>query len=291
MWYDKIEFKHKTCMDKYNECNPIKENVISLYVVMTRKCNVNCPFCEFTKGSVIVDIEQFEKLYKELRQICYISTVHFTGGEPTLELDKIKRICNIVKESDDFTQTSVNTNGIFIEKLEGIYELDNISLSRHHYDDSKNIEIFGNNSVPTVERISNFKEKNKLHLSCNLIKGYIDNEVEIQKYLDFAGNLDIHDIGVVSLMGINDYCINNFVSFENIDLSKIPNLCNSRCYRKFKENTDLLLCRCDNYLYTTSDMKLVSMYHRYAIKNDEIADCLVYENNHIKQGFNGIVLV
>lgn len=38
-------------------------------------------------------------------------------------------------------------------------------------------------------------------------------------------------------------------------------------------------------------MNLISMYHRYAIKNNEIADYLVYENNVLKQGFNGNTII
>ena len=290
MWYDNIKFNHKTCLNKYNETNDIEENIISLYVVVTRKCNVNCKFCEFAKGKCELDIKVFEKLYRELQNKCTVSMVHFTGGEPTLELNKIKEICDIVKDCDKFTTTSINTNGTNLDKLKGIKNLDNIALSRHHYLDCKNQEIFGSILVPNAEKINNFSEKYKIHISCNLIKGYIDNEIEIKNYLDFVGSLGIIDVGLVSLMNINDFCMNNYVDFDNLDLSKITNLCNSRYFRKYDKNNNLL-CRCDNYLYTTDNLSLLSMYHRHAIKNNCISDYLVFEDNHIKQGFSGNCLI
>ena len=35
---------------------------------------------------------------------------------------------------------------------------------------------------------------------------------------------------------------------------------------------------------------LISVYHRYAIKNTEIADYLVFEDNILRQGFNGKII-
>ena len=285
-----IKFKHSTCQNKYGETYYIAENNISLYVVLTRKCNVNCKFCEYHNGTSEVDISKFEKTLNWLLRFCNITTVHFTGGEPTLEIDKLKQLCKIIKQSDRLITTSINTNGTRLKELENIKELDNIALSRHAVDDRENREIFRSNLVPTAEDIRNFKDKHKLHLSCNLIKGYIDSEEKILQYLEFASTLDINDIGLVSLMNINEFCSQHYIDFSSLNIRETERLIKSKCFKNISDETGKICCKCENYLYRASNMNLISMYHRYAIKNNEIADYLVYENNVLKQGFNGNII-
>lgn len=282
-----IIFKDKCCINKYGEQQEITDKQIALYVILTRKCNVNCKFCEYHNGTSEVDISKFEETLKWLLNFCNITTVHFTGGEPTLEIDKLKQLCKIIKQSDKLITTSVNTNGTRLKELENIKELDNIALSRHAVDDKENREIFRSNLVPTAEDIRDFKDKHKLHLSCNLIKGYIDSEEKILQYLEFASTLGINDIGLVSLMNINEFCNKHYIDFGSLNVRETERLIKSKCFKNISDETGKICCKCENYLYRASNMNLISMYHRYAIKNNEIADYLVYENNVLKQGFNG----
>lgn len=282
----KIIFTHKSCENENGNSIEITENSIDLYIVITRNCNVNCPFCTYHQNKEIspVDISKVQETLDELSKICILNTIHFTGGEPTLELDKIIEISTYAKKIFPSVITSVNTNGSFLSSLRGLQCLDNIALSRHHYDDEINREIFKSNLPPTAEAIASFPNREKIHLSCNLIKGYIDNEQELEDYLEFSSHIDVNDIGIVSLMDNCKYSIDNFVDFEKFDLSKIKNLQKCRCYCNKNEN-NIPLCRCENYLYLSKNMHLISMYHRYAIKHNDIASYLVYENNQLTQGF------
>ena len=268
----------------YGNSQELDTNEISLYVVMTRKCNTNCRFCEYHKGTSEIEVETLKKRIEELLTVCDITTIHFTGGEPSIELEKVKEICKYVKWINPLITTSMNTNGSRLKELEGIEELDNIALSRHHYEDGKNEEIF-RNKVCSTKDIECFKEKKKIHISCNLIKSYIDSKEEIKKYLDYVGKLGINDVGFVSLMGINEYSKERYVDFDSIGIYGIEGLKKIRTY--CREDS----CRCSNYFYTTKDLQLISIYHRHAIKSNKKADMLVYENNHIKQGFNGNILI
>lgn len=281
-----IQFKTTTCTNSDNISYKINDNAIALYIVLTRACNTNCKFCEFHNGTSEIDLDKFEDTLDRLLKFCYITTVHFTGGEPTLELDKLIQLCNIIKYKDKLIKTSVNTNGTNLSKLSDIKNLDNIALSRHEIDDKKNQEIFGSQLVPSANDIKNFKDKQKIHLSCNLIKGHIDCSEKVIEYLEFASKLDIIDIGMVSLMDINDYCKNNFIDFENIKLPISQSLIQSRCLRNINDSNEIC-CRCINYLYQAKNMKMLSLYHRFAVKGSSISDYLVYEDNILKQGFNG----
>lgn len=285
MKINNIYFKKKCCINKYGESPEIENNQIALYVVLTRKCNVNCKFCEYHSGKSDINIEEFSKTLEWLLSFCNITTVHFTGGEPTLELDKLKQLCKMIKQKDRLITTSVNTNGTKLDELEDIEELDNIALSRHAIDDNDNREIFRSNLVPTTDDIRNFKDKHKIHLSCNLINGYVDSEEKILQYLEFASTLGINDVGIVSLMSINNFCKQHFVDFSKLGIKETEQLVKTKCFKNINEKTGELCCKCENYLYRASNKNLVSIYHRYAIKNNEIADYLVYEGDTIRQGF------
>lgn len=285
-----IYFKKKCCVNKYGESPDIEDNQIALYVVLTRKCNVNCKFCEYHNGTSDINIEKFSETLDWLLSFCDITTIHFTGGEPTLELDKLKQLCKLIKQKDRLITTSVNTNGTRLKELENIDELDNIALSRHDIYDVDNREIFKSKLVPTVDEIKKFKDKHKLHLSCNLIKGYVDSKEKIINYLEFTSTLGINDVGIVSLMNINKFCEQHYVEFNNLDIEETEQLIKTKCFKNISEETGEICCKCENYLYRASNKNLVSMYHRYAIKNNEIADYLVYEDNALKQGFNGEII-
>lgn len=288
IWTDNIIFKHTSCYDCNNHCENIKNNFIDLYIVVTRQCNAGCPFCVYKNNDTLLDLSVIEKILIDLSKVCQIGTIHFTGGEPTIKAKDLIGICNIAKYIFPNVKTSVNTNGLYLSELKRVDVLDNIALSRHHYDDDKNKKIFKTDSVPNTKAILNFPDKNKLHLSCNLIRGYIDNEKEIQKYLEYASKLRINDVGLVTLMKVNDYCKKQFVDDKQINLKNIPNFIKNRWFCEKENNT--IYCRCENFLYRAENMNLISMYHRYAVKNNKISNYLVFENNHIMQGFNGKVL-
>lgn len=282
-----IKFKEYSCTDKDGNGTKYENNEIPLYIVMTRKCNTNCKFCEYHNGKSEIDVDKFEETFERLSKYCTISTVHFTGGEPTIEIDKLKQLCRIIKQKNSLIATSVNTNGTRLKELENIKDLDNISLSRHAINDVENQEIFRSKLVPTIEEINNFQDKHKIHLSCNMIKGYVDSYDKVVQYLELAAYLNINDVGLVGLMKINDYCNQHYIDFNNLDIKLADNLIKSRCFKNIDRETSEICCKCENYLYRASNMNFVSMYRRHAIKNNQISDYLVYENNELKQGFNG----
>lgn len=280
-----IKFRQRTCRNMYGNYETIQDNQISLYVVLTHKCNAHCKFCEFTHGDVEVDIKEFAITLDKLLGICYISMVHFTGGEPTTEIEKLKELLNIVKTKDRLITTSVNTNGYNLSLLDGLKELDNISLSRHAIPDEDNYNIFGCKNIPSTTDIQCFKDKHKLHISCNLIKGYIDSNEKIMDYMEFASKLGVNDIGLVSLMQINEYCKEHYVEFDEGLAKESDRITKSNCF--CNDESGSVTCKCENYLYRAQNCSLISAYHRYAIKSNQISDYLVYENNILKQGFNG----
>ena len=82
----------------------------------------------------------------------------------------------------------MNTDGLRWLQLfnDPIYkEYDYIQLSRHHYDDVINDEIF-KCKTPTIEDIKAVVDlqthPHQIQFRCNLIKGYVDSKEEVFKF-------------------------------------------------------------------------------------------------------------
>ena len=174
----------------------------------------------------------------------------------------------------------LNTNGLFSEsqKLMRNQRLNSISISLHHYDNIKLSKIYGK---VVSDRALNFDniDKNKINVSCNLIKGYIDSSSEIHKMLDFAIALNIPRIGFVSLMKVNDYCKNHFVDFEDIDFETIPNVYFTKSLNRGSN------CKCSNYLYN-KDARILEIYNRNYVNQSYCESSLLFDGQYLRQGFH-----
>ena len=274
-------FRDYLCVEGDN--SPIKMNYpsTSIYVVLTRECNASCKFCTFRGKVDNVDVDKFIDTLQYLLTFCDINTIHFTGGEPSLCIDILNDLCDMIKGVNELITTSVNTNGIYLEELGKIETLDNIALSRHAISDKDNQYLFNSDSIPNLSRLIEFKNKSKLHLSCNLIKGFIDNETSIKDYLEFAGDIvGCNDVGFVGLMKVNDFCIDSYIDFPIL-----KDICCSRQLQDIDKDTNKVYCKCSNYLYTTKKLNIVSAYYRHVVANRCNNDIFIWENNEIRQGW------
>jgi molybdenum cofactor biosynthesis enzyme MoaA len=260
---------------------------INLYVRITNVCQTNCPFCEFHgKDSIQFDLIKFERMLINLNKQVRINKVSFTGGEPSLNMERLERAIDIVKLNVNDADIVVNTNGYNLKGLDSIAsKLSSISLSRHHYDDEKNAKLFGMvNSPTTNDNIRNIVNKRKFHISCNIVKGFIDNHDECYKLISFYSSMGLLDYGFVSLMKVNEFAKQHHVDFSTIDFTKMPDTINSRQYT-FGD-----MCKCNNYCTIVNDGEVATIYARYAMKAGECPGMLVFDQNVLKIGFNGKVL-
>jgi molybdenum cofactor biosynthesis enzyme MoaA len=252
-------------------------------------CNADCDFCEFCGLGRKFDEEKFKRLFLKLHKKIKVNKLSFTGGEPTLDLDLFKRMVSFVKSVDKDIFVVVNTNGLYLDEIKDL-DLDSVALSRHHYDDSINQSIF-KTKVPTAKDIYLYNEyrrklyKPNLHLSCNLVKGYIDSQEEVFHYLDFCDKTNSTDVGFVGLMGVNDFCREHYVDYSVVTTPH-KKLLNVRNYSKCAENG--VVCRCGNYVYG-GEKGLVNLYCRHYCGNNK-ESIVVYDVDVYKHGFNGEVI-
>lgn len=285
----KLNLKEEYCTLCNEAPKKIKEPYINMYVTVTNGCNSNCAFCCNEKNAckkVDFDYYKFYYIVSEISKKLAINKCSFTGGEPTLEHELLTKLITTVKDIDADIFTVINTNGMNIKKLEEfVGDIDSIAFSHHHYDEEVNKQIFGTPTVASNEDIKTFINPNKLHASCNLIKGHICDPKSITKYLEHLAEIGITDVGFVSLMPANDYCKENFVDFKDINFANIPNLYLS------KEWNNKTYCRCRNYVYLSEKGVPVKVYFRYYVDPSYAVSTLVYDGKYLREGFNGKIII
>lgn len=251
------------------------------YINITNVCNAKCEFCvnACNKDYGKLNLKELESILDQVNE--KISRISVTGGETLLyptELEKLLQLLEKYKKT-----VILNTNGCFllnnIEMLNK-YHITSIQLSRHHYEDDKNNEIFKIKTIDFKDLI-NLKSKIKtdLRINCLLIKNYIDSKDEIIKFLEKISETDINQVGFISMSQINEYTKDNFVDYRDI---------NQDLGKDFIETLNLhdgTRCSCTNNLYVAKNGKTIFVYFRYKKETDGIGRSLFYDSTGLKEGY------
>lgn len=285
-----LKFKHKSCVFNNIIEEEIPYNYINLYVKITDVCNINCSFCEYHNKEVnfTFDLDKFSYLIEQLtKENIHIHKVSFTGGEPTLSYHTLFACLKVLKELKYKPFIVVNSNGNNLVHLVEEKCIDSISLSRHDIKDNECKQI-ANGRIKLASDIKNIIKNSscsKIHLTCNLIKGHVQDEESVVKYLEFAASLGIYDVGFVSLMKINDFCRNNHIDFDDISFINKRIVCN-------KEWAYKDVCRCKNFLYLPkTGSKVVKFYSRYRCKNEMDSESnYVFDGKYLRSNFGGKII-
>lgn len=297
----KIELFDQELLVKDSLCGPTPtsrfevEPALRLYIKVTDYCNANCKFCangactDFGK----INLEKLEFVIRYLKEKNRLHSISLTGGEPMINPDLVNKILNLIWSVDSRIQVQISTNGLNLREIANFdnpNNLESIHISRHHYDDEKNIEIFGSNSIATTSDIMFLQEfltnKKIININTVAIKDYIDNLREIKRMLDYVGDTGVYKNGFVSLMKCNDYSKEHFINFNDIFNNLDDNfLITNRFYSGE-------YCECIDGIYTSSSAKFVEFYARMVKEcNCPYVNQLVYtSDNKVTAGFSGKVL-
>ena len=269
---------------------------LRLYIKITDNCNAGCLFCANSncKDFGNIDFKKLEYVIRYLNSIDRLHGISITGGEPLLDIDKLFKLLNIIYKIDKNIEVQISTNGVNLLKLldyEYINNLESIHISRHHYDDLVNCNIFNSSIVATSDDISMLQskliDKKIININTILMKDYISDLNEIKKMLDYVGELGVYKNGFVSLMKCNSYSKEQFINlndiFNNLDGSFFKG------HHFYKHD----YCECVDGIYLSKYHKLVEYYARM------VKDCscpyttqLVYtSDNKVTAGFGKKVLL
>lgn len=280
----------------YNNIDKFQnENRLNLFIQVDNRCNAKCKFCEWNGLDVGFNLSKLEYIIKYLSERVTLGKLNFTGGEPTYDLVKFDEIVSCVSDSINHSlkpEITLNTNGLhLLDMLKYSSLLDYIGLSRHHYDNHINEEVFGNTGVASSELIKEFQSavdnKSLIQLRCNVIKGLIENSDEVLKYLHHAIDCGIIDCGFVTLMPVNEYCKSHQIDFYNL-LSSISNKIKVDGFERFENQKKV--CECGNYVWTDGLGHFCKFYSRYFNHCDMNDGQLVYDGNNLRLGFGGEII-
>ena len=266
----------------YN-CSPDARGEFPLYINVTGRCNAKCQFCsnEALNPQENDGLDR-DKLAKILGETCTrISRISISGGEPLLNQDNLKDLLETVKPFN--RRMTLNTNGKFLEQnieLLNEYKIESIQLSRHHYDDTKNNEIFGTETLP-LDDLTRIPDRLKadLRINCLLIKDYIDNAEEVKNFLESISNTSISQVGFISMMQVNEFTSKNFVDYRDI-ISELND-----DFILIDKMQDENRCTCTNHAYIAKNGMPIFVYFRYTEKYDDSGRSLFFDCNGLKEGY------
>lgn len=279
-----IEFWQTKCTG-FDVAEERPQPFVNLYVRITNGCNARCRFCcnAAADKTLPFNLLKFARVIDEIGASgIRLNRITMTGGEPSCRPDTVMAVAEIVRQSPHchFTQLQLHTNGLPSEakNLIALSRIDTVSLSLHHYDMAKLSEIYG---CDVPENLLDFPEalKSKINLSCDLIKGYIDNYAEAEKLLNYAARNGFYSVGFAGLMKLNHYAADRYIDPWVIDFDRISSLL------KTEERSHEGACRCRNYLYTACEHP-VGVYLRETMNTDYCGSSLLFDGEYLRQGFN-----
>lgn len=263
---------------------------LRLYIKLTDVCNANCLFCGNgeTKDFGDIDFSKLEFIIRYLLDKNLLHGISITGGEPMVNPDKMNDLLNLIYGIEPNMEVAISTNGFNLREfvnMEYVNNLESIHISRHHYEDRINENIFGSklvaNTNDIVYLLESLDDKRIININTMVMKGYIDNLFEIKKMLDYVGDIGVYKNGFVSLMKCNDYSKEHFINFNDIFNSLDENFFLGHHFYSGE------YCECVDGLYLSSNNKLVEYYARMVKEcNCPYTTQLVYtSDNRLTAGF------
>ena len=280
---------------------------LQLFVNMLSFCPAACRFCaagDTAKDSKI-DIDKFAYVMKELKKEDRVRGVKITGGEPFYDIGLLNETVSVLYDIFGYDmEVAISTNGIGLEHLRKIRDfeyIEAIHISRHHYDDEKNKEIFGSKKICRENGIlgAGIPDSNALKeivdsvsfrdifvFNCMLLKDYINTPEEAHKFMDHAIELGVPKVGFVTCSPVNGYAKEQSVPYESVIKEDDPALLFTRSF------FDHEYCHCSDGIYASEDGRIVQFYGR-STKMEKYSYCrgLVYDtDNCLKNGFGGDII-
>ena len=268
-----LKLKNYVCSSDGIHYNQKPEDIqLQLSICPTSFCGASCPFCiaKNTKQKHFVDLCKLEECLKRLHDENLVRGISFTGGEPFTDVKLLNDIINLVyKTFGKSIEISVTTNGTNlhrIHEIEMLSYLDALHISRHHYDDRINAELFGIR-VPTKDELSEILHsvsyKDLFVLNCMLLKDYIGTQDDVHKFLDFAIEVGAGKVAFMACSPINDFAKEQTMDYTTVLKANDPALLFTRGFQDFD------LCRCQDGVYASATGEIIEFYGR----NTNVSDC------------------
>ena len=202
-----IKYNVNVCDRIYNE----------MMIHFTKICPNNCPFCVDKKNKGVndkaPDLEKIEKsinIYKD-----DINAVTISGGEPFIFINELYELVKWIKDNTSLKIYIVTSlPKICYDNKDLFYQIcelcDNIQVSAAHYNDRKAAKIFNSEEVIKYPRqilLSTFPYKDKVTISLNAVKGYLDTKEDIIEAIKHYNWMGYKDIKICEMFDADKYYV------------------------------------------------------------------------------------
>lgn len=269
---------------------------LQLSICPTSYCDASCPFCIATNtpDKRFLNLDKLKNVLKLLKEENIIRGISFSGGEPFTDVKLMNDIINTIFDIFGTSmEISITTNGMNlhrIHEIEMLSYIDALHISRHHYDDALNRQLFGA-PVPTKEELSKILHsvsyKDLFVLNCMLLKDYIGTTEDVHKFLDFAIEVGAGKVSFISCTPVNDYAKEQRLDYTEVLRKDDPSLLFTRGFFDFE------YCRCQDGVYASENGDIIEFYGRSTNANHcKYCRGFVYgADDHLRAGFGDIIII
>ena len=158
-------------------------------------CNAKCSFCFWEQEETMDRDDYLVNLANTITSLPkQFWQVSISGGEPCLSpyISNILQLLDYVKKQGRICKVVLTTNGTglkeLIPEMKGV--VDYVNISRHHYYDNKNQEIYGVKTVPSKKEIKELNTLlNQIGIESNMncvITDHISDTEDVRRMISFA---------------------------------------------------------------------------------------------------------
>ncbi|MBR7000454.1 MAG: radical SAM protein [Lachnospiraceae bacterium] len=292
-----VRVKNYICSTDGINYRPKPDNVqLQLSVCPVSYCPASCPFCcaKGTKTEQRIDTEHFASVMRRLRAEDRVRGVKITGGEPFTDVGLLNEVISILFEIFGYDlELAISTNGIGlcrVHEIKDLVHLESIHISRHHYNDAVNRQLFKNADIPGTEElkeiVNSVSYKDLWVFNTMLLKNAINSAEEAHKFLDYAIEVGVPKVGFMVCSPVNAYAAAQSIPYEAVIREDDPDLLFTRGYYDYE------FCHCSDGVYVSQKGKIIQFYGRSTKMVDYgYSRGLVYDaDNRLRDGFGGEII-
>ncbi|MBR3898474.1 MAG: radical SAM protein [Bacilli bacterium] len=290
LFNQQLTVKNELCSEDPKDIK-LSSSKLRLYIKLTDDCNAHCGFCanQNSQDYGNIDMDKLKYVITYLLSKDKLHGISITGGEPLTHPDKLFQIFDLIYKLNPNIEVQLSTNGYNLLKLleyDNINKLESIHISKHHYNDEINYEIFKSKNIASSDDISklsqSLEDKQIININTIIMKEYISNLKEIKNMLEHTAQLGVYKNGFVSLIRCNEFAKQKYINFNEI----FNNL--DKSFFKGHHFYHRNYCECLCGMYLTKNNKLIEFYARMINNNPcPYTSQLVYtSDNKVTAGFS-----
>ena len=240
-----------------------------------------------------MSLSLFEKTLRGLAHANAVRGISFTGGEPFSDMELLDEAIHLCFEIFGYgMEVTVTTNATRIMDMHRIRDLqyvDALHISRHHYLDGRNQELFGTrvaSAEELKEAIASVCYPDLFVLNCMLLKDWIGTPEEAHRYLDFAIGIGAPKVAFITGAKVNRFVTEQTFDFEEVLRAEDPAMLLTRGFKDYE------YCHCQDGVYASEEGKIIQFYGRSTTgKPCPYSRGLVYSaDNLLLDGYGGNVI-